>query len=434
MKDPTDKLRALIDEANAPFVDDEVALRRARAALLARARAGKPGTRRWRAVAAAAALALAATGGALLTRHRAPGQPDALSFTIAGSGTAPGIRSAQVGPTNQATDVSFSDGSRMSMGPHSQFDVNVAPETVSVRLVAGTLRAHVVHRERATWRFQAGPFDVRVTGTRFETGWDQTRRLFTLSLSEGGVVVTGPHLNASGQVVRAGDALRVAVTDGVVSWEHPPAPAAEAPPTPQQAAPEPPADDTRGPPPAAATPPTQRSAAPAALPSAAAPRRVAAAGAAPAPDWRELAHAERHEEALLAAVTADYDAILEKASAGELLLLADSARMAGAPYRARAALRALRARFPHSAQAATARFGLGRLAFDAAHDLGQAALDFQAYLDEAPSGPLAREAAGRLLEARARLGDRAAATDAARAYLQRFPGGPHADLARRLLP
>ena len=220
MKDPKNKLRALIDEANAPFVDDEVALRRARAALIARARAGKPVARRWRAVAAVAALALAATGGALLTRHTFPAQPDALSFTIAGAGTPPGIRSAHVGPTNQATDVSFSDGSKMSMGPHSQFDVDIAPAAVTVRLVAGTLRAHVVHRERATWRFQAGPFDVRVTGTRFETGWDQTSRMFTLSLTEGGVVVTGPHLNASGQVVRAGDALRVAVIDGVRAWKE----------------------------------------------------------------------------------------------------------------------------------------------------------------------------------------------------------------------
>jgi transmembrane sensor len=437
MKDPADKLRALIDEANAPFVDDEVALRRTRAVLIARARAGKPTARRWRAVTAFAALALAATSGVLLTRYRVAARPGSLSFTIAGGGMPRGARNAHLAPTNDATDVSFSDGSKMSMTPHSQIDVDVASETVSVRLHAGTLRAHVVHREHATWRFQAGPFDVRVTGTRFETGWDQTSRLFTLSLTEGGVVVTGPHLNASGQIVRAGDALRVAVSDGVVSWEHPGVPSTEG----ASAAPTPtlPAADSltrppRGPAPAPAAIPSRGSAGPPAPRPDAAPRHLAAARTARTPEWTELAHAERHEEALRAAVAADYDAVLGSASAGELLLLADSARMAGAADRARVALQALRSRFPHSPHAATARFGLGRLAFDVDHDLPQAARDFQGYLDEAPNGPLVREASGRLLEARARLGDRAAASDAARAYLQRFPGGPHADLARRLLP
>jgi transmembrane sensor len=415
MTDPTDKLRAVIDQANAPFVEDEVAVRRARAALIARARAARPGPRRWRAAAVLAALALAATGGALLTRHRLAARA-VLTFTIAGIGTPPRTAAGprvHHGPALQTTEVRFSDGSVMSMAPRSQFDVDVAPATVNVHLHAGSLRAHVVHRERATWLFHAGPFEVRVTGTRFETGWDQTKRIFTLSLVEGGVVVKGPHLRPDGQVVRAGDALRVAVADGVVAWE-PPVPGPDL--TPNLAsdlAPD------LAPGAAATTPAAAEPGARATTPRPAPPARPARPPTPPPPD---------------APVAADDETGLARASATELLLLADAARMAGAPERARAALRALRARFPGTTQAATARFALGRLAFDVDRDVGQAASHFQAYLDEAPDGPLVREAAGRLLEARAQLGDRGAAAEAARAYLRRFPDGPRADLARHLLP
>ena len=41
---------------------------------------------------------------------------------------------------------------------------------------------------------------------------------------------------------------------------------------------------------------------------------------------------------------------------------------------------------------------------------------------------------GRLVEAYRASGDLAAARAAARAYLARFPSGPHAELARGVLP
>jgi transmembrane sensor len=299
-------------------------------------------------------------------------------------------------------------------------DVDTTAAAVTVHLHAGTLRAHVVHRERATWRFGAGPFDVTVTGTRFETGWDEARREFTLSLTEGGVVVSGPLLGAAGQIVRTGETLRVSVADGGVSWERSPALEAPPPATPPAPAPEPAAPSPTpapGPSPARPTTPVK------ALLSRPTP---------PAPDWRELARTEHHDEAVQAAVAEGYPAVLQTANAADLLLLADAARFAREPDRARAALAALRARFPGSTQAATALFGLGRLAFDA--DLRAAATDFQAYLDEAPNGALAREAAGRLLEARARLPEHDAAAAAAAEYLRRFPDGPRADLARSLMP
>jgi TolA-binding protein len=112
--------------------------------------------------------------------------------------------------------------------------------------------------------------------------------------------------------------------------------------------------------------------------------------------------------------------------------LGDVARLAKSPARARAAYEALRRRAPGSDAAAVAAFELGRLAFDEARAYDEARRWFAAYVGERPRGALAQEALGRLVEAHQRAGDRAAARDAARTYLARFPDGPHARLAAEL--
>ncbi|MBI5502016.1 MAG: hypothetical protein HY907_17370, partial [Deltaproteobacteria bacterium] len=54
-------------------------------------------------------------------------------------------------------------------------------------------------------------------------------------------------------------------------------------------------------------------------------------------------------------------------------------------------------------------------------------------LAEPRASGIAREAAGRLIEALDRAGHSEAAATAAREYLQLDPDGPHADFARALL-
>jgi TolA-binding protein len=87
-----------------------------------------------------------------------------------------------------------------------------------------------------------------------------------------------------------------------------------------------------------------------------------------------------------------------------------------------------RERFPGTADAAQAAFLLGRSAAPAV-----AARWFDEYLREAPGGPFAREAAGRLVESHSRAGNHAAARQAASVYLQRYPNGPHAAFARSII-
>ena len=72
------------------------------------------------------------------------------------------------------------------------------------------------------------------------------------------------------------------------------------------------------------------------------------------------------------------------------------------------------------------------MAFDQRGSYATAAKWFALYLSEG-GGPYAREAAGRLIEARERSGDGAGALAAAKAYLTSYPDGPHAAHAHRLV-
>jgi hypothetical protein len=162
-----------------------------------------------------------------------------------------------------------------------------------------------------------------------------------------------------------------------------------------------------------------------------APRPLPAASTEPA--WRDPFARARYKEALAAIEAEDLTRVCVGEGAQDLLAIADVARYAGRPERAEIPLREARRRFPGSVEAATAAFQLGRIAFDDRARFAEAASWFATYLAEAPHGGLRREAFGRLVEARERAGDHPGATDAARRYLDAYPTGPHADLARKVL-
>ena len=118
--------------------------------------------------------------------------------------------------------------------------------------------------------------------------------------------------------------------------------------------------------------------------------------------------------------------------ADEVLLLGESARLTDHLEDARLVYQVVRRRFGKSSAAAHAAFNLGRLDARAGND-STAAGWFETYLREQPSGAFAAAALGRLLEARVKLGDTRAAHETARSYLERYPTGPHADAARKVL-
>jgi transmembrane sensor len=336
---------------------------------------------------------------AVSTMGAVPPRPE-LSFVTDGVGAGRG-RAGDVlaaGP-EQPMEARFSDGSELVLAADGRARVVALHAAgASVALERGKLDVHVIHRPETRWQITADAYRVRVTGTRFAVTWNPPARSLTVRLSEGSVEVTGPGLAPDGARVSAGQELRAGPTGFAV------APAREGAPAPQIA----PAPDTASS--AGATRPV--------------PRPVAAG-------WRALASRARYHEALSTAIAGDFSAACRQLSASDLMLLGDVARLDGDAVRAEQAYRSALTRFRELDRPS---FALGVLAFEARHDYRGAATWFASYLREHPTGPLATEAAGRLLEALHRAGETTRARTAAVTYLRDHPNGPHAALARSLAP
>jgi len=123
---------------------------------------------------------------------------------------------------------------------------------------------------------------------------------------------------------------------------------------------------------------------------------------------------------------------MTSASAEQLAILATAAKAENDHALVVKLCASIRLRFPGSISAAEAAFTLGSINVHRFKNYSAAASWFRAYLKEAPSGPLAREAAGRLVECLHLAGQRASACAAANFYLSAFPEGPHARYARRV--
>jgi transmembrane sensor len=290
---------------------------------------------------------------------------------------------------HQSVRVQFSEGSRMLL--HRRASARVLETRAAgarVLLESGVADVSIVHdRGQITrWRFEAGPFQILVKGTRFQVSWQPATQSLSLTMQAGSVELSGSCLPAPRLVERGASLHLSCAKPALAGRELPPAIAD--------------AGDPRTEPASPRAEPNRRVAGPAAYARKTAP--------------------------------ASFEASCETADKAELVAWANRERLAGRVARARAALLALRARFPRSTEAGTAAFALGRMAFDQSADYPDAARWFATYLAEQPHGALMGDAAGRLLEAHERRGDRAAARDAAQAYLQRFPDGPYASRARRV--
>jgi ferric-dicitrate binding protein FerR (iron transport regulator)/TolA-binding protein len=337
-------------------------------------------------------------------------------------------------PASAELPLAFSDGTRLVLAPGGRARIaRVDADGADLVLERGRGHANVVHRDTSRWTVIAGPFEVHVTGTEFNVGWDPATEELDVTLERGGVTITGCAVDRRvvvGESIRAicKDAhaevrtvASVVSTTPVVIGETDAAPPSE------------PSTTTALPPPSVPL----RAAASEGIPPGsdrdASAAAIATTASVAAPAWRELAMAGKYKEATDLALAADFARECENATPEDLLLLADAARFAGHMDRANEALVALRRRFPSDARASVAAFQLGRLAFDQAHAYAKATEWFETYLREAPAGPLAREASGRLIEAKARAGDAAGARRAAQRYLDVYPTGPHADIAHALV-
>jgi ferric-dicitrate binding protein FerR (iron transport regulator) len=374
----------------------------------------------WLSLAAALALLAVAGVGSVVFRERPP-----LDLKV-GSGTgAPALGTWVGAPESKSLPLEFSDGSRFELAPKATARlVALERNGARIELASGSMKVEVVPRAQTNFRLDAGPFGVRVTGTRFELSYSPERDAFELYLEEGQVELTGC-VFGQGKKLAAGQSVRASCRKPAVDVSYG---------RPRQA-------------PDSLASTTRATASEKKVPDGANAPRVAEAQVAarvppPVPSapgkpadesWVALARTGAYDEAFSAARSKGFEAECTRADAATLALLADVARHARAPRQAEHALLTLRARFPKSNEAAVAAFTLGRLEFDDYRSYRRAASWFKTYLAERPSGGMTREALGRLMEASYRAKDLEGARDAASRYLRDYPSGPHAELASRVV-
>jgi hypothetical protein len=370
---------------------------------------------------AAAALALGfATYRLLPKRQAAP-----LHYVLEGTQLGPG-ETITAGPAAPARLV-FSDASQIRIAPSAKLSVlSLDAHGSHIALADGALDVQVQHRPGTSWRFEAGPFTVKVRGTAFHLAYSAARGRLALQMATGVVEVQGPSQGlASPRVLtlRAGESLELfagAEAKTIApSLEQPRAleaapsekqPAENAPPLPAPPAPRGMSQQPRHP----------------------APQAERARTAHDAVAWDSLIAQGDFAGVVKDAEQRGLDVTLASASPAELTLLADAARYTRRNHLARQALLGLRTRFPGTARASDAAFFMGRLAETSASSSGEAVTWYETYLRESARGPYAGEALGREMALLARS-DRARASMAARLYLERFPHGIQAELAKSLL-
>jgi hypothetical protein len=311
-------------------------------------------------------------------------------------------------PTADAL-LAFSDGSKVRMAARARGRViDVGNRGAKFVLDDGKVSVDIVHRPRAQWIFEAGPFRVNVHGTSFTVAWNPVEAVFDVRLTSGSISVASPVAGPEIQM-RAGQTLRVSLRDQSSTL----------------------APTSSGEGPAAGGPASSASLA--RLPSAPPP-----SGAAESQRWSHRGWMAALSESRAADVIADADrrglrTVIERADSADLWALANAARYAGRYSLAGQALNAHRRRFPSSERSHEAAFLLGRLHDGDPSGPGDALGWYDRYLVEAHDGVGVSDALGRKMTLLQRSNRRSEALLVARDYLRRFPRGTYANAARALV-
>jgi hypothetical protein len=343
-------------------------------------------------------------------------------------GTSVGAEQSIAARPDAPAELVFSDESQVTLAPAARIAVlAMDSHGARVALASGELEVAVKPREGSSWRFEAGPFTVAVKGTAFHLGYEAARGRMALQMRAGVVEVSGPAPERR-LTLRAGESIELFATE-----------TAAAPPLgdliPGKAAgpgqPPPGAPAASGEP-ASAAPPSASGRASAPRARSRGGERVADGQADPA--WSKLIARGEFAAVVRDAEARGLPATLARASAAELTSLADAARYIRRDDVARQALLRVRERYAGTSHSSDAAFFLGRLAeSDPSASATRALRWYETYLREAAQGPYAGEALGREI-ALCLPSDRERASRIARQYLERFPHGSQADLARSLLP
>lgn len=327
--------------------------------------------------------------------------------------------------------LSFSDSTSIELAAGSSMFVDdLRSNGANVVLERGEVSLSVHHEHDTSWQVSAGPYSVHVTGTEFSVEWEPGSEYLAVEVDEGSVRVEGPEGAIAN--LRAGDSL--VRERGKATIEPEQFAAVE----PEPSEPDPVATRTQ--------PSTQETgetgeqvldeAGHAAAPAIASADKAdkSVGDKAEIPSWNSYFDDADYQTAwqLLTEQPGGIDGAAKRADASTLLDLADVARFTKHHADASKLLEQLRERFPSSDEAGEAAFTLGRIAADRG-SLAKAAGYFEQYLDERPTGSLVDDALGRLMDSYEALGRTDDAKATAERYLARFPKGPHAGKAQKLL-
>jgi len=325
--------------------------------------------------------------------------------------------------------IRFDNGSRMELEEQSAARVvESTQEKVDVNLSTGKLKADIKGNGKTEWAVNAGPYKVSVLGTEFRVDWNASTSTLEVAVTRGKVLVQGGNLSEYGIKLEAGKRLVANGLDGSVAVE------AIRDRELQVVAGAGAVEEVAEEPSASTTP--RDGAAVVAGPVAqgrSAVGRKAASSEKGTPSWLDLAEERDYAGAVSAAEEEGIDALVEGLPRDDLWKLANAARYARRPMVSSKAYTAVRDRFPGTGKAATAAFMLGRMAIDDKASPEAARKWFSIYLDEAPGGPLAEEALGRLMDACDKSGRGEEAKRKARVYLSRYQDGIFAKLAESIL-
>ena len=365
-------------------------------------------------------IALAAIlGGVAMKRalHAATDAEHAITFQVVSAKVADG---GYISSDSPQAAVRFSDQSDLGLAVGTRMRIShLEVRGAHVMLEGGALHVRIHPQPRASWTLNAGPYVVHVTGTEFDLAWRGDEQTLDLQLHKGSVVVEGP-LAAGGVKVDAGQHLIANTKAGSLSLVDELNAASRSP-------------DAVG---IRLVPASQAAGGRSApvSPSRVAPTAPTGPAGARAEElnWNtRVAHGD-FDGVIEDADRRGIDKVLVESTPVELAALADAARYARRRDVAKRALTAERSRYPDSLQARDAPFFLGSI--DEAQKNDAAAIEwYDVYLRESADGAYASQALGRKMVLAQRIRDFESARAIATAYLARFPDGPYASSARKLL-
>jgi hypothetical protein len=346
-----------------------------------------------------------------------------ISYEITGgSGFESGYVSA---PPDHSMGIRFSDGSAIDAQAETRLRVESSRRNgARILIERGTVQAQIHHAKSSSWQFVAGPFEVRVVGTRFTLVWEPSKEEVDLALQDGVVEVKSP-LGQGPFVVRKGQRFHASLLTHLVQLQDTSNATDTA--TSLRAAPEPPpaaTDKTK-----TASPITSSEESRTALISNSG--TASRSNASRSESWSVAVSHGRFQAVVDAAQAQGVDGCCSTCSLDDLRALADAARYTGRSDLAEQSLLAIRRRAVAGSRHAAAAFLLGRLS-ESRGQTSSANTWYDTYLSESPTGEFAADSLAGKMRATARMNGTAAARPLAMQYLQRYPNGAQADKARQI--